>query len=49
VVLVAAGVPFVVEAHKRHLVPGLRIELQRVLGRQGLVAWNAGSGRSSCG
>jgi hypothetical protein len=49
VVLVASGVPFVVEAHRRPMVPGLRIEVQRVLGRQGLVAWNAGSGPSSCG
>ena len=32
----------VVEARLRHLVPGLRIEVQRVLGREGLVAWHAG-------
>ncbi len=45
----AGDVPFVVEAHRRHLVPGLRVEVQTVLGRQGLVAWNAGAGASSCG
>jgi len=34
----------VVEARQRHLVPGLRIEVQRVFGREGLVAWNEGAG-----
>ncbi len=36
--------PFVVEARQRHLVPGLRIEVQEVFGRTGLVAWNEGHG-----
>jgi hypothetical protein len=30
-------------------VPGQRIEVQRVLGREGLVAWNAGGEPGSCG
>ncbi len=38
------GIPFVVEARLRHLVPGLRVEVQRVFGREGLVAFNEGSG-----
>jgi hypothetical protein len=40
----ASGIPFVIEARLRHLLPGLRIEVQRVLGREGLVAWNEGGG-----
>lgn len=40
----AGGIPFVIEDRLRHLVPGLRIEVQRVLGREGLVAWNGGGG-----
>ena len=45
----AGGIPFVVEARDRHLLPGLRIEVQQVFGREGLVAWNAGSlGGGSC-
>ena len=40
----ASGVPFVIEARLRHLLPGLRIEVQRVLGREGLFAWNEGGG-----
>lgn len=47
-VIEAEGVPFVAEAHRRHLVPGLRIEWQRVLGREGLVAYHAGSGPGAC-
>jgi hypothetical protein len=43
----AGGLPFVVEARLRHLVPGLRIEVQRVFGREGLVAWHDGS-RGGC-
>lgn len=42
--MTASGIPFVVEARQRHLVAGLRIEVQRVFGREGLVAWNASSG-----
>lgn len=33
-----------VEARDRHLVPGLRIDVQQVFGREGLVAWNDGLG-----
>ena len=47
-VLQAGGVPFVVEAHLRHLVPGLRIETRTVFGREGLVAWNDGPGGGGC-
>lgn len=39
--LEAEGIAFVTEARRRGLVPGLRIELQRVLGSEGLVAFNA--------
>jgi hypothetical protein len=46
--MTAGGIAFVVEARQRHLVPGLRIEVQRVLGREGLVAWNEGSGGGAC-
>lgn len=45
--MTAGGIPFVVEARQRHLVPGLRIEVQRVFGREGLVAWN-GDGAGGC-
>ncbi len=34
------GLSFVAEAGQRHLVEGLRIEVQEVFGRQGLVAYN---------
>lgn len=47
--MTASGIPFVVEARQRHLVPGLRIEVQRVFGREGLVAWNEGGlGGGAC-
>jgi hypothetical protein len=48
VVIEADGIPFVAEARQRGLVPGLRIEVQRVLGREGLVAYNLGFDRSAC-
>lgn len=41
--LEAAGLTFVVEDRDRHLVSGLRIDVQDVHGRRGLVAYNAGS------
>lgn len=47
-VLQAGGVPFVVEAHLRHLLPGLKIELQRIFGREGLVAFNDGFAGEGC-
>jgi len=34
----------VVETHLRHLLPGLRIEVQQFMGREGLIAWNEGAG-----
>jgi hypothetical protein len=48
VVIEAQGIPFVTDVRSRHLVPGLRIEVQRVLGREGLVAYNAGFAPSAC-
>ena len=39
-VIEANGVSFVADSQQRHLVPGLRIEVQRVFGREGLVAFN---------
>ena len=36
----ADGISFVSDVRQRHLVPGLRIEVQRVFGQEGLVAWN---------
>lgn len=47
-VIEAEGISFVAEARRRHLVPGLRIEVQRVLGREGLVAYNVGFEPSAC-
>ncbi len=35
------GLAFVTEARKRHLVPGLRVEVQKLYGQEGLVAYNA--------
>jgi hypothetical protein len=48
VVFEAEGIPFVAEARLKHLVAGLRIEVQRVLGREGLVAYNVALHRSAC-
>jgi hypothetical protein len=48
VVIEADGIAFVADARQRHLVPGLRIEVQRVLGREGLVAYNMGFEPSTC-
>ncbi len=47
-VIEAEGIPFVTDARSRHLVPGLRIEVQRVLGREGIVAYNLGFEPSTC-
>ncbi len=47
-VIEADGISFLAEAHQQHLVPGLRIEVQRVLGREGLVAYNMGFEPSAC-
>jgi hypothetical protein len=47
-VIEADGIAFVADARQRHLVPGLRIEVQRVLGREGLVAYNMGFEPSTC-
>lgn len=43
-VIEADGIPFVAEVRREHLVPGLRVEVQRVLGREGLVAYNVNFG-----
>jgi hypothetical protein len=48
VVIETEGIAFVAEARRSHLLPGLRIEVQRVLGREGLVAYNVGSGPGAC-
>ncbi len=47
-VIEAGGIAFVTEARQRHLVRGLRVEVQRVLGREGLVAYNLGFDPSAC-
>ncbi|HEX9049486.1 MAG TPA: hypothetical protein VF841_03035 [Anaeromyxobacter sp.] len=44
----AEGISFLAEGHQQHLVAGLRIEVQRVLGREGLVAFNMGFEPSAC-
>jgi len=46
-VIEAEGIRFVVEAHRRPLVAGLRIEIQRFFGREGLVAYGT-SGGGAC-
>ncbi len=42
------GIRFVADVRQRHLVPGLRVEVQRVLGREGLVAYNVAFEPSAC-
>ena len=42
------GLTFVVEDRDMHLIPGLKIEMQTIYGRRGLVAYNQGSD-GSCG
>lgn len=44
----ADGISFVVGAHLQHLLPGLRIEVQKVFGREGLVAWNTSYEPGGC-
>jgi hypothetical protein len=48
VVIEAEGISFLADARQKHLVAGLRIEVQRVLGREGLVAYNVGFEPSAC-
>ena len=36
------GLTFLVEDRQAHLIPGLRIEMQTIYGRRGLVAFNQG-------
>lgn len=38
------GLTFVVEDRDLHLIPGLKIEMQTIYGRRGLVAYNEGAG-----
>ena len=47
-VIEAEGLSFVAEAHQRHLLPGLRIEIQQVFGREGLVAYNTNLEPGGC-
>ncbi len=47
-VIEAEGISFLADGREQHLVAGLRIEVQRVLGREGLVAYNMGFEPSSC-
>lgn len=47
-VIEADGIAFVAEVRRRHLLPGLRIEVQRVFGREGLVAFNTGFEPGAC-
>lgn len=42
------GISFVAEAHQRHLLDGLRIEIQQVFGREGLVAYGTSPGPGGC-
>jgi len=42
------GIRFVAEQRQRHLLPGLRIEVQNVFGREGLVAYNAAFEPGGC-
>jgi hypothetical protein len=48
VVIETEGISFVAEVRQRHLVPGLRIEVRQVYGREGLVAYNAGFEPGGC-
>jgi hypothetical protein len=48
VVIDVGGIPFVAEQHLRHLLPGLRIEVQAVFGREGLVAYNSAFEPGGC-
>jgi hypothetical protein len=44
------GLTFLVEDRDRHLIPGLRIDVQEMYGSRGLVAYNAAAEPSgSCG
>ena len=47
-VIEAEGIPFVAERRIQHLLPGLHVEVQRVLGREGLVAYNVAFEPSAC-
>lgn len=42
------GVSFVAETRQRDLLPGLRIDVQEIFGREGLVAWNASLEPGGC-
>lgn len=42
------GIRFVAERRQRHLLPGLRIEVQSAFGREGLVAYNEGFEPGGC-
>jgi hypothetical protein len=42
------GLTFLVEDRRMHLVSGLKIDVQELWGRRGIVAFNEESGPSSC-
>jgi hypothetical protein len=48
VVIEAAGIRFVSDLRQRHLLAGLRIEVQAVLGREGLVAYSSAFEPGGC-
>lgn len=35
------GLSFVAEARQQHLIQGLKVEMQEIYGREGIVAYNA--------
>lgn len=47
-ILELEGIRFVAERRQRHLLPGLRVELQTVFGREGLVAHNPAFEAGGC-
>jgi hypothetical protein len=40
VVFEAEGLSFVAETRQQHLLPGLRVDVQELYGREGIVAYN---------
>jgi hypothetical protein len=49
VTLEVDGLTFLVEDRSRHLIPGLRIDVQEVYGRRGLVAYQGAEPPEDCG
>jgi len=48
VVFEAEGLSFVAEVRQQHLLPGLRVEVQEVYGREGIVAYNTSFEPGGC-